>query len=195
MAFSINWEKKKSLQSSHMKYRNSYRSWDPCPCWFYYQNVWCCAKCCRTRTWSKYQHLPFLSDFRGTSDTFRRCCRPRSSSFSRTSHDGEYVFSVWPQELFLSWSPMGYQITQLFHPSQNMVISMHFVGRQKRFKICRIHIEADAGGSKHSISKSLVDFNRAGESADGIVTEPDFRGKKMSSNTSKSSKDHAICRC
>jgi len=59
--------------------------------------------------------------------------------------------------------PMGYQITQLFHPLSEHGHLDAFVGDElKRFQIRRIHIEADAGGSKHSVTKSLIDFNRAG---------------------------------
>jgi aspartyl-tRNA(Asn)/glutamyl-tRNA(Gln) amidotransferase subunit B len=75
--------------------------------------------------------------------------------------------------------PMGYQITQLFHPISEHGHLDAFVGEElKRFKIRRIHIEADAGGSKHSVTKSLIDFNRAGSPLMEIVTEPDFRGKE-----------------
>jgi aspartyl-tRNA(Asn)/glutamyl-tRNA(Gln) amidotransferase subunit B len=75
--------------------------------------------------------------------------------------------------------PMGYQITQLFHPISEHGHLDAFVGEElKRFQIRRIHIEADAGGSKHSVTKSLIDFNRAGSPLMEIVTEPDFRSKE-----------------
>lgn len=75
--------------------------------------------------------------------------------------------------------PMGYQITQLFHPLSEHGHLETYVGDElKRFNIRRIHIEADAGGSKHSLTKSLVDFNRAGSPLMEIVTEPDFRSKE-----------------
>lgn len=75
--------------------------------------------------------------------------------------------------------PMWYQITQLFHPLSEHGHLDAFVGEElKRFQIRRIHIEADAGGSKHSVTKSLIDFNRAGSPLMEIVTEPDFRSKE-----------------
>lgn len=75
--------------------------------------------------------------------------------------------------------PMGYQITQLFHPIAEHGHLDAYVGDElKRFSIRRIHIEADAGGSKHSISKTLLDYNRSGSPLMEIVTEPDFRSKE-----------------
>ena len=75
--------------------------------------------------------------------------------------------------------PSGYQITQLFHPlSEHGHLDAYVWEELKRFKIQRIHIEADAGGSKHSITKSLIDFNRAGSPLMEIVTEPCFHSKE-----------------
>ena len=75
--------------------------------------------------------------------------------------------------------PLGYQITQLFHPIAEHGHLDAYVGDELRhFHIRRIHIEADAGGSKHSLTKSLIDFNRAGSPLMEIVTEPDFRSKE-----------------
>ncbi len=75
--------------------------------------------------------------------------------------------------------PMGYQITQLFHPlAEHGYLEAYVQEEKKKFQIRRIHIEADAGGSKHSLTKSLIDFNRSGSPLMEIVTEPDFRGKE-----------------
>ncbi len=75
--------------------------------------------------------------------------------------------------------PMWYQITQLFHPlSVHWYLDAYVGDTIKRFNIQRIHIEADAGWSKHSITKTLVDYNRAGSPLMEIVTEPDFRSKE-----------------
>ncbi len=75
--------------------------------------------------------------------------------------------------------PMGYQITQLFHPlSEHGHLDAYIWDILKRFQIRRIHIEADAGGSKHSVTKSLIDYNRAWSPLMEIVTEPDFRSKE-----------------
>lgn len=75
--------------------------------------------------------------------------------------------------------PMGYQITQLFHPIAEHGYLEAFIGEEKkRFNVRRIHIEADAGGSKHSLTKTLLDYNRSGSPLMEIVTEPDFRSKE-----------------
>ena len=58
--------------------------------------------------------------------------------------------------------PMGYQITQLFHPIAEHGYLDAFVGdEKKRFHIRRIHIESDAGKLTHSLTKTLADYNRS----------------------------------
>jgi len=74
--------------------------------------------------------------------------------------------------------PMGYQITQLFHPiAEHGHLDAYVEGVLKRFNIRRIHIECDAGKLTHSITKTLCDYNRSGSPLMEIVTEPDFRSK------------------
>ncbi len=74
--------------------------------------------------------------------------------------------------------PMGYQITQLFHPiAEHGHLDAYVEGTLKRFNIRRIHIECDAGKLTHSITKTLCDYNRSGSPLMEIVTEPDFRSK------------------
>lgn len=75
--------------------------------------------------------------------------------------------------------PMGYQITQLFHPiAEHGHLDAYVDGSLKRFNIRRIHIECDAGKLTHSLTKTLCDYNRSGSPLMEIVTEPDFRSKE-----------------
>ena len=74
--------------------------------------------------------------------------------------------------------PMGYQITQLYHPIANGGEVRTFVeGEIKTFRIHHMHIENDAGKLVHAGGKTLCDYNRAGSPLMEIVTEPDFRSK------------------
>lgn len=74
--------------------------------------------------------------------------------------------------------PMGYQITQLFHPiAEHGHLDAYVEGALKRFNVRRIHIECDAGKLTHSLTKTLCDYNRSGSPLMEIVTEPDFRSK------------------
>ena len=74
--------------------------------------------------------------------------------------------------------PMGYQITQLYHPIAIWGEVRAFVGDEvKRFRIHHMHIENDAGKLVHAGGKTLCDYNRAGSPLMEIVTEPDFRSK------------------
>lgn len=73
--------------------------------------------------------------------------------------------------------PLGYQISQLYHPiilggSVNITVD----GVQKKVGITRAHLEADAGKSTHPAGSdySLVDLNRAGTPLLEIVSEPDL---------------------
>ena len=74
--------------------------------------------------------------------------------------------------------PMGYQITQLYHPIAIGGEVRTFVGDEIRiFRIHHMHIENDAGKLVHAGGKTLCDYNRAGSPLMEIVTEPDFRSK------------------
>lgn len=74
--------------------------------------------------------------------------------------------------------PMGYQITQMYHPITIGGEVRTMVHReQKTFRIHHMHIENDAGKLVHASGKTLCDYNRAGAPLMEIVTEPDFRSK------------------
>ena len=74
--------------------------------------------------------------------------------------------------------PMGYQITQLYHPIANGgEVKTLIDGEVKTFRIHHMHIENDAGKLVHAGGRTLCDYNRAGAPLMEIVTEPDFRSK------------------
>lgn len=67
--------------------------------------------------------------------------------------------------------PLGYQITQFYHPiCEGGYIETEFA----KVRINRIHMETDAGKMIHTKSGSLLDFNRCGIPLLEIVTEPDM---------------------
>jgi aspartyl-tRNA(Asn)/glutamyl-tRNA(Gln) amidotransferase subunit B len=75
--------------------------------------------------------------------------------------------------------PKGYQISQFDRPlSTGGAITIDLDGASKEIAITRIHLEEDAGKSKHGDGdggESLVDFNRVGTPLIEIVSEPDLR--------------------
>lgn len=74
--------------------------------------------------------------------------------------------------------PMGYQITQMYHPiTVGGEVRTLVHGELKAFRIHHMHIENDAGKLVHASGKTLCDYNRAGSPLMEIVTEPDFRSK------------------
>jgi len=74
--------------------------------------------------------------------------------------------------------PMGYQITQMYHPiTIGGEVRTLVDGEEKTFRIHHMHIENDAGKLVHANGKTLCDYNRAGSPLMEIVTEPDFRSK------------------
>ena len=74
--------------------------------------------------------------------------------------------------------PMGYQITQLYHPiAMGGEVRTMIQNEVKTFRIHHMHIENDAGKLIHVSGKTLCDYNRAGSPLMEIVTEPDFRSK------------------
>lgn len=75
-------------------------------------------------------------------------------------------------------SPLGYQITQMDHPTvgEGKVKLNLPSGEEVEVRINRAHIESDAGKLTHPAGKdySLVDLNRAGTPLIEIVSEPDI---------------------
>ena len=75
-------------------------------------------------------------------------------------------------------SPLGYQITQMDHPTvgEGKVKLNLPSGEEVEVRINRAHIESDAGKLTHPAGKdySLVDLNRAGTPLLEIVSEPDI---------------------
>lgn len=73
--------------------------------------------------------------------------------------------------------PMGYQITQFYHPIvRDGKVNITVDGQPKEIRVHEAHIEADAGKSTHPAGSdySLVDLNRAGTPLLEIVSEPDL---------------------
>jgi len=73
--------------------------------------------------------------------------------------------------------PMGYQITQLYHPTNTQGQVSFFLDNYTTEKIVHIqdaHMECDTGKMIHDGGKALLDFNRAGTPLVEIVTKPDF---------------------
>ncbi len=71
--------------------------------------------------------------------------------------------------------PLGYQITQFYHPiSENGLMPIWVDGEIKNIRINRIHMETDAGKSIHKDGSTYIDLNRCGIPLMEIVTEPDL---------------------
>lgn len=72
--------------------------------------------------------------------------------------------------------PMGYQITQMYHPTigAGAVTAPLPDGTAVTVGIHHAHIESDAGKQTHYSDHTLVDLNRAGTPLIEIVSEPDM---------------------
>ena len=72
--------------------------------------------------------------------------------------------------------PMGYQITQMYHPTILAgSVEAHLPdGNTVTVGIHHAHIESDAGKQTHYADHTLVDLNRAGTPLIEIVSEPDM---------------------
>lgn len=74
--------------------------------------------------------------------------------------------------------PMGYQITQLYHPTNTQGQVSFFLDNyttEKTIHLQDAHMENDTGKMIHAGGEALLDFNRAGTPLVEIVTLPDFR--------------------
>lgn len=73
--------------------------------------------------------------------------------------------------------PMGYQITQLYKPTNVLGQVSFFLNNyteEKTVHILEAHMENDTAKMIHNGSSALLDFNRAGTPLVEIVTNPDF---------------------
>jgi len=93
------------------------------------------------------------------------CKIQKTSSFDRKSY-------------FYPDLPMGYQITQLYQPTNiNWKVSFftdNNYSQEKTIGIRDAHIENDTAKMIHNQGQALIDFNRAGTPLVEIVTNPDF---------------------
>ncbi len=75
--------------------------------------------------------------------------------------------------------PLGYQISQFYHPiaTNGYLTIIGDEGIIKKIRINRLHMEQDAGKSMHDQmpENSLIDLNRSGIPLMEIVTDPDLR--------------------
>ncbi|EJF07384.1 glutamyl-tRNA(Gln) and/or aspartyl-tRNA(Asn) amidotransferase, B subunit [Thiovulum sp. ES] len=86
-------------------------------------------------------------------------------------------------------SPSAYQISQFYKP----IVENGFIEiSNRKVKIDRAHLEADAGKNIHETNVSKVDLNRAGTPLLEIVTAPDMRSSDEAIEYLK--KLHAIIR-
>lgn len=72
--------------------------------------------------------------------------------------------------------PMGYQITQMYHPTigAGSINVPMLDGTSVDVRIHHAHLESDAGKQTHYTDHTLVDLNRAGTPLIEIVSEPDM---------------------
>lgn len=92
------------------------------------------------------------------------CTINKTSTFDRKSY-------------FYPDLPMGYQITQLYHPTNTEWQVKFFLNNytdEKNIHIQDAHMESDTGKMIHNGGEALLDFNRAGTPLVEIVTKPDF---------------------
>lgn len=76
--------------------------------------------------------------------------------------------------------PAGYQITQLYHPTNTDGHVKFFVNnyeQERQINILDAHMENDTAKMIHNEWQALIDFNRAGTPLVEIVTGPDFNSK------------------
>jgi aspartyl-tRNA(Asn)/glutamyl-tRNA(Gln) amidotransferase subunit B len=88
-------------------------------------------------------------------------------------------YSVFDRKnYFYADLPLGYQISQFYHPiAVNGYLAILDDNRnEKKIRINRLHIEQDAGKSIHDQmpENSLIDLNRSGIALMEIVTDPDI---------------------
>lgn len=87
------------------------------------------------------------------------------------------VSSFDRKSYFYPDSPMGYQITQLYHPTNTEWKVSFFLDNyvtERTVHIQDAHMENDTWKMIHTWGQALIDFNRSGTPLVEIVTKPDF---------------------
>lgn len=95
------------------------------------------------------------------------CTLNKSSTFDRKSY-------------FYPDLPMGYQITQLYQPTNTdgkIKIFLNNYQEETEINITDAHIENDTAKMIHDETDAMIDFNRAGTPLVEVVTGPDFHSE------------------
>ena len=78
--------------------------------------------------------------------------------------------------------PKGYQISQYDEPlCEGGALEFLLAGERRTVRLTRLHLEEDAGKSRHDGERSLIDFNRCGVPLIEIVSEPELRSPEEAS--------------
>ena len=76
--------------------------------------------------------------------------------------------------------PKAYQISQQEHPlCFGGALTFSDQGEERTVRICRIHLEEDAGKLIHGNGETLIDYNRCGVPLIEIVSEPDIHSPEQ----------------
>jgi len=141
---------------------------------------------CKADSWGADANTnicPVCTGLPGVLPVFNAAVAEKGVILAHAMHADVQNISIFDRKnYFYPDLPKGYQISQFFKPialGGYLDVPMAASGDQeaytRRVGINRLHLEEDAGKSKHAYGKMQVDFNRCGVPLVEMVTEPDLR--------------------
>ncbi|MBA4249648.1 MAG: Asp-tRNA(Asn)/Glu-tRNA(Gln) amidotransferase GatCAB subunit B [Candidatus Puniceispirillum sp.] len=120
----------------------------------------------------------------GTLPVLNTFCVDQAIKTGLGIHGNIQKYSAFDRKnYFYADLPLGYQISQFYHP---IVLGGYITidlenGEEKKIGVQRIHLEQDAGKSIHDIhpSETYIDLNRAGVALMEIVSEPEIHSSSQ----------------
>ena len=141
---------------------------------------------CKADSWGAAPNTnicPVCTGLPGVLPVFNAAVAEKGVILAKAMHAEIQNVSIFDRKnYFYPDLPKGYQISQFFKPIAlggyldiPMPAGDDREAYTRRVGINRLHLEEDAGKSKHAYGKMLVDFNRCGVPLVEMVTEPDIR--------------------
>jgi aspartyl-tRNA(Asn)/glutamyl-tRNA(Gln) amidotransferase subunit B len=144
---------------------------------------------CKADSWGAEANsnvCPVCTGLPGVLPVFNEAVAEKGVILAHAMHADVQNISIFDRKnYFYPDLPKGYQISQFFKPiALGGYLDVPVPGDDddegytRRVGINRLHLEEDAGKSKHAYGKMQVDFNRCGVPLVEMVTEPDIRTAK-----------------
>jgi aspartyl-tRNA(Asn)/glutamyl-tRNA(Gln) amidotransferase subunit B len=147
--------------------------------------IFCACKADSTDTGPNTNICPVCTGLPGVLPVLNRRVVEKGVLLAAAMHAEAQSLSFFDRKnYFYPDLPKGYQISQYDKPlaKGGYLDVPQADGSLRRVSIWKLHIEEDAGKTKNSLGRRLVDFNRCGVPLVEMVTAPDLRSADEAAN-------------